>query len=307
MTNFFFALVFVFSMTITAKANSEIIKTFEKFQQNFGKTYTSEEELNKRLAIFSKNMRHISNMNAKHVLSSEEAVFGITKFSDLTSEEFNKAYLTYQSRKTNPGKNVAFGSLIPDVIDWVAQGAVNPPTTAGSLGGEIYPLVSSIEGAAKVSGKHPLGFLSTQQLGDCSNTDLPALQEYVVKNGMESAAGYKHGTPCGYDASRVAVKVQRFEQIKTGEANLKNATAFRPVMVCLAASSFQTYRGGILTKCDDVVNHCLELIGYDFSSTQPYWRLQNSWGTNWGESGYIRIATGSNLCKISDYASYAVV
>ena len=33
-------------------------------------------------------------------------------------------------------------------------------------------------------------------------------------------------------------------------------------------------------------------------------QVRNSWGTRWGESGYIRLSYGSNTCKITDDATY---
>ena len=35
--------------------------------------------------------------------------------------------------------------------------------------------------------------------------------------------------------------------------------------------------------------------------------LQNSWGKNWGEDGFGRVARGKNMCSISNLASYPVI
>jgi cathepsin F/cysteine peptidase B len=39
----------------------------------------------------------------------------------------------------------------------------------------------------------------------------------------------------------------------------------------------------------------------------PYWIVKNSWTTQWGEEGYIRLAYGSDMCQISQMASSAIV
>jgi len=57
---------------------------------------------------------------------------------------------------------------------------------------------------------------------------------------------------------------------------------------------FQMYQSGILPACEKeaVINHAVTLVGFgeDEATSEKYWRIQNSWGADWGELGYIRIA-----------------
>jgi len=61
-------------------------------------------------------------------------------------------------------------------------------------------------------------------------------------------------------------------------------------------SLFQSYSSGIFdTDIDGSTNHAIVLVGWkDDSSVSSggYWILRNSWGTGWGENGYMRIAYG---------------
>jgi len=54
-----------------------------------------------------------------------------------------------------------------------------------------------------------------------------------------------------------------------------------------------------MTSCPKQVDHCVQAVGVDASSN-GYWKVRNSWGTSWGESGYIRLAYGANTCDITN-------
>lgn len=63
---------------------------------------------------------------------------------------------------------------------------------------------------------------------------------------------------------------------------------------------FDYYSRGIFNgPCSTSTNHAVTLVGY----TSSYWIVQNSWGTDWGEKGFIRIAMGKNTCGINNDAA----
>ena len=45
----------------------------------------------------------------------------------------------------------------------------------------------------------------------------------------------------------------------------------------------------------------------DLFSTKPYWKVKNSWGPKWGESGYFRIERGAGTCGINTQVTTAVL
>jgi len=67
-----------------------------------------------------------------------------------------------------------------------------------------------------------------------------------------------------------------------------------PLGVALMVSDlFQLYINGILPACDQdaVINHAVTLVGFgvDDATSTKFWRIQNSWGSDWGEGGFLRL------------------
>jgi hypothetical protein len=101
--------------------------------------------------------------------------------------------------------------------------------------------------------------------------------------------------------------ISGFEDLAHDEAQMATFVASRgPLAIGVDATSFQTYRGGIVTNCiSRHMNHGVLIVGFDETSTPPYWIIKNSWGTSWGEQGYIRVAKGSNQCMLTQYPTTA--
>jgi C1A family cysteine protease len=75
-----------------------------------------------------------------------------------------------------------------------------------------------------------------------------------------------------------------------------------PVSVAVDASNWSQYSSGVLNDCGSSVNHGVLLVG----GNPSYWRIKNSWGTDWGENGYIRILS-KETCGICSYPSVPLV
>jgi len=310
--------LFLFAACVSAVTlNSAVTDAFGRFMKEYGKSYDSVEEYAKRLGVFAENMERVAKMNAEHVLINGEAVFGVTKFSDLTPEEFKATYLTYRpSNRTRNVKDPVIEGPIANDIDWVSKGAVTPVKDQGRCGScWAFSATAAIESYAKLSGKYGLEVLSAQQINSCDKRDggcnggnTETAYEYVKgAGGIERNSDYPYTSgggstgSCKFQSSKIAVTISGYHSVSRGESALKNALNDGPASLCLAASSWQTYRGGILARCDNQVDHCVQGTGYSGSS---YWRIRNSWGTSWGESGFIRLAQGSDLCKVSDDTTY---
>lgn len=66
------------------------------------------------------------------------------------------------------------------------------------------------------------------------------------------------------------------------------------------ASNWSAYRSGIFNNCATNTNHAVLLVGV---LDNGVWKVKNSWGSTWGEQGFIKLSAG-NTCGICKYDSY---
>merc|ERR550532_2294511 len=191
-------------------------------------------------------------MNAEHVLINGEAVFGVTKFSDLTPEEFKATYLTYRpSNRTRNVKDPVIEGPVANDIDWVSKGAVTPVKDQGRCGScWAFSATAAIESYAELAGKG-LKVLSAQQINSCDKRDggcnggnTETAYEYVKGAGgieLESDYPYTSGGgqtgSCKFNSGRVAISITGYKSVSRGESALKSAMNDGPASLCLAASS----------------------------------------------------------------------
>lgn len=80
----------------------------------------------------------------------------------------------------------------------------------------------------------------------------------------------------------------------------------------VAKSELLSYSSGVYTgsacSSSDETNHFMQAVGYGNESGYDYVLVKNSWGTDWGEEGYVKVwMTSGNVCRIYDYAYYSYV
>jgi len=91
------------------------------------------------------------------------------------------------------------------------------------------------------------------------------------------------------------------------------AVAEGPVSVAIEADTmvFQFYSGGVFNSksCGTQLDHGVAIVGYGNEAGQDYYIVRNSWGSSWGESGYIKIAAvdGEGICGINMQPVYPQV
>jgi len=166
--------------------------------------------------------------------------------------------------------------------------------------------------------------LSMEQIVDCDTSDhgcgggMPSsAYEYIQSaGGLESyddypySAGNGQAGYCQFNSGEVVASISGGDSIEgeDGMYGQLSSSNGGPVSVCVDASSWQYYNGGVLQQCGDSVDHCVQCTGYaNYGESGAYWIVRNSWGTTWGESGYIWVAIGQDLCGIGDYPTVVTI
>jgi len=99
-------------------------------------------------------------------------------------------------------------------------------------------------------------------------------------------------------SSSYEVKVSNYYYTPSDEPSIASYVQNTgPVQVFVDASNWHTYISGTVTVCpNDGIDHTVQAVGID--TVAGYWKLRNSWGSNWGEAGYIYLAYNQNMCNI---------
>lgn len=166
--------------------------------------------------------------------------------------------------------------------------------------------------------------LSEQQLVDCVRKAsgcrggwMTDAYMYIARNG---GINYDRDYPyrandggCRYQSSKPKVTIRGYAYLTGPNENmLKDMVATKgPVSVAIdAGGNFASYSKGVYYNPSCSTNkftHAVVIVGYGRENGQDYWLVKNSWGSNWGLGGYIKMARNrNNHCGIASKASYPV-
>ncbi|CAI0432668.1 unnamed protein product [Linum tenue] len=309
---------------------SSINQRFEAWIAQYGRVYADAGEKARRFSIFKKNVAFIHHNNK---FANKTYKLAVNQFADLTNKEFRAAKTGFKKpvNLIHPGSSsFRYGNVssVPDTMDWRTQGAVNPIKDQGQCGScWAFSAVAAVEGITKIStGK--LVSLSEQELVDCDRTTndqgcnggfMDDAFQFVKTKGLTTETKYPYsaadGTCSTAKTTSPAAKISGYEDVPANnEDALLKAAANQPIAVAIDASgsAFQFYSSGVFTgDCGTDLDHGVAVVGYGTSGDgTKYWLVRNSWGTSWGDQGYIKMHRGigakEGLCGIAMSASYPI-
>uniref|UniRef100_A0A3B5LVD4 Cathepsin La n=1 Tax=Xiphophorus couchianus TaxID=32473 RepID=A0A3B5LVD4_9TELE len=307
---------------------------WELWKNRYSKTYNKTEEGWRRM-VWEKNLKKIELHNLEHSMGKHSFTLGMNHFGDLTNEEFRQMMNGYKPRAEKKVKGSWFMKPnflnVPSSVDWRESGYVTPVKYQGGCGScWAFSATGAMEGQLyRMTGR--LVSLSEQNLVDCSRPEgnegcsggwMDRAFQYVLDNGgldSESSYPYMGDMPCRYDPSYSVISLAGYADVVSGsEVSLMEAVgSVGPVSVAIDAghTSFQFYQSGIYSEpdCSSLdLDHGVLVVGYGTAqsllSDANYWIVKNSWGSSWGDNGYIYMSKDNdNNCGIATAASYPLI
>ncbi|KAJ8665127.1 hypothetical protein QAD02_006789 [Eretmocerus hayati] len=334
------AILFVVALAALSQATPQVLlkSEWQKFKSNFVKMYSNSIEEQLRMNIFMENYKMIAEHNAKYEKGLVTYELGINQFSDMLPEEFSEKYTGFKvtsetledlSNHTTATFLAPANVEVPNSVDWREKGAVTPVKNQGECGScWAFSTTGSVEGQHfRKTGQ--LVSLSEQQLLDCSliiygnlgcygGSMVPSFRYIKHKRGIDTEDSYPYKAKigwCKFNSSNIGASITGYVRIKKNdEDDLKAAVAtVGPVSVAIyATENFRYYKSGVFYDplCDsEHQNHAVLVVGYGTTeNNQDYWLVKNSWGEDWGDNGYIKMARNKdNHCLIASMASYPTV
>nr|P83443.1 RecName: Full=Macrodontain-1; AltName: Full=Macrodontain I; Flags: Precursor [Ananas macrodontes] len=189
---------------------------------------------------------------------------------------------------------------VPQSIDWRDYGAVNEVKNQGPCGGcWAFAAIATVEGIYKIR-KGNLVYLSEQEVLDCAVSYgckggwVNRAYDFIISNnGVTTDENYPYrayqGT-CNANYFPNSAYITGYSYVRRNdESHMMYAVSNQPIAALIDASgdNFQYYKGGVYSgPCGFSLNHAITIIGYGRDS---YWIVRNSWGSSWGQGGYVRI------------------
>lgn len=227
---------------------------------------------------------------------------------------------------------------LPAYVNWVEKGAVTTAKDQGQCGScWSFSTTGALEGVYYLKYGRLESF-SEQQLVDCDSLKYGGHDHgcngglmdnaftWISKNGglcKESDYPYVSGITktegiCQKGCTKVAGStiVKYVDVAHSSDTAMMNALAQQPVSVAIEADQreFQLYKSGVFTgACGTNLDHGVLAVGYGTLDGLDYYTIKNSWGTSWGENGYIKIGRGSSYnsgngqCGVLLQASYPLL
>jgi len=300
--------------------------------------FESESHFYNTLHKWIDNDNYINTVNAE----GRSYTLGHNQFSGMDSYDFqnyvHNTNLTISPKHIQETNN----TILPESVDWRLNNAVTPVKDQGQCGScWAFSTTGSLEGIYAIQSGELVSF-SEQQLVDCDNLRNGgkdhgcngglmdnAFAWINENNGLCSEESYPYISSDGQTEKCQTLcdnlpysQIQSWVDVDSSDQALMSAVAMQPVSVAIEADQkdFQLYKSGVLTsECGTTLDHGVLVIGYGSDRIEgkdrieDYYLVKNSWGTSWGDEGYIKLGRGPTYndgqgqCGILLQASYPVL
>ena len=292
-------------------------KSFVAWMRSTNQLFTGD-EYHQRFGIFISNSRLVK----EHNNGNKKFTVTMNKFAAYTPAEY-KALLGFRidlskriARKTVRKSNA-------DSVDWRDKGVVNGIKDQAQCGScWAFSAIQAVESADAIA-TGTLQSFSEQNLVDCvtgcagcGGGLMTEAYDYVIANQggkfcLEDDYKYtSYDGTCQFDKYSHVGSISKYINIVEGDEEDLAAKVEQngPVAVAIDASnwSFQLYSSGIYDEpsCSSFsLDHGVGCVGFGSEKGTKYWIVRNSWGTSWGEQGYIRMIWKNNQCGIASMAT----
>jgi len=189
----------------------------------------------------------------------------------------------------------------------------------------VFSTTGNIEGQWAIAG-HPLTGLSEQQLVDCDHECMtyegeqscdagcegglmPNAFKYVINNnGIGTEQEYPYA---GIDQNCAknytdGAQISAWNMVPSNETQMAAYLVnVGPLSIAVDAELWQFYFGGVFDFpwCGTTLDHGVLIVGYGTATdwlgqSVDFWNVKNSWGSDWGQSGYIQVERNENECGV---------
>lgn len=328
---FFFS---TFATPIECEFTQNPLDRFENWVLKFQVRFQTKNHLYDTLRKWMTNDEYIDIINEQ----DKSYKLGHNQFSGMDEFDFIK-YLRNPDLKYHSPHIVSYEfnqTSIPTSVDWRNKNAVTPVKDQGQCGScWSFSTTGALEGIYSIKNGKLVSF-SEQQLVDCDNFKhggkdhgcngglMDNAFSWIQKNGglcSEDSYPYISQTgetqACQTSCALVSKsQIQSWVDVQPTDQALMTAIAQQPVSIAIEADQrdFQLYESGVFTgKCGTTLDHGVLVVGYGTENNNDYYLVKNSWGTTWGDQGYIKLGRGPQYndgqgqCGILLEASYPVL
>jgi len=302
------------------KSHQKTFKFYQEFKHEHNLHYQPEDD-SARLLHFIKSAQLVDQLNSD---ASSSANFALNEFSTLSSSEKQEFLGLNITGGANPAPAVAPDlTALPERKLWTDEGAVTRVERQRDCRSSwAFAASNALDTQYKIATGILRNF-AEQEFLDCVYSFATGCQggfyndayQYSLDSGRlgfnrwDEYSYFAHSCLCEVSKKRdalIAAKLTSYVKVGGIEESTIEALSHSAVSAAFEATdAFMQYERGTLQDqtCTSVPNHAVTLVGY----TKTFVLGKNSWGSKWGEDGFVKFARHHDNCHLWRYASYPVL